>query len=365
LTRKIGFLLNPVAGMGGAVGLKGTDGLYQEAVRRGACPVAPRRAEVFLRRIRDLDLTILTCSGGMGERSLQEAGIRSYKIVYHAPSVTTAEDTRMACMKMIEAGVSLIVFCGGDGTARDIAGVVHREIPVLGVPAGVKMFSSVFALNPAAAAEVVGGLDRVTYSEGEVMDVDEEAYRSGHLGSQVFGIVRVPSLPLRVQESKWVCTAPDEATALDEIARFITMIMRPDTLYLLGAGSTVDAIKRRLGHSGTLLGVDAVLGGEMVGRDLEESRILDLLATNPRAKIILSPIGAQGFVLGRGNQQFSPAVVRTVGPQNLIVVASPQKLAQTPVLHIDTGDEELDKVFGESLLVISSYCMGQRVTLRI
>lgn len=350
--------------MGGSVGLKGTDGLCQEAVRRGAGPVAPRRAAAFLRRIGDLDLAILTCSGEMGERSLQDAGIHSYRVVHTAPSPTTPEDTRNACRTMMGAGVSLIVFCGGDGTARDIAGVVHRDVPVLGVPAGVKMFSSVFAVNPAAAAEVVRGLDRATLIDGEVMDVDEEAYRSGHLGARVFGIVCIPSLPLRVQESKWVSSAQDEATALEEIAGFITEIMRPDTLYLMGAGSTVDAVKRRLGLSGTILGVDAVLGGAMVGRDLNETDILGLVAANPRAKIIVSPIGAQGFVLGRGNQQFSPAVIRAAGPENLIVVASPQKLARTPTLYIDTGDEDLDRVFGDSLLVISAYRMGRRVPLR-
>jgi predicted polyphosphate/ATP-dependent NAD kinase len=363
MTRTVGFLINPIAGMGGAVGLKGTDGQVAEALRRGADPHACDRAVQTLTLLRDADVAWYTCAAPMGEDVLRDAGITAYTILYRPGDPTTAADTKAACRAFLDAGVDLIVFCSGDGTARDVYDVAGCEVPILGIPAGVKMYSAVFAVNPAAAAELVRRADEAGCRDAEVMDIDEEAYRSGLLSARLYGYARVPYIPERMQSGKQVFEQQDEERAKDEIAAFVTEIMIPETLYIIGAGSTTARIMERLGLAPTLLGVDAVRGGQVVARDADERTLLSLLDEYPRAKIVVSPIGAQGFVLGRGNQQISPAVLRKAGLQNLIVVATPGKLAATPLLYVDSGDAALDRQLGDSLQVISGYRIAQRKRL--
>lgn len=360
MTRIIGFLVNPIAGMGGAVGLKGTDGQVPEALRRGAVPIAPKKAQEFLRALGDLDIAFLTCSGPMGEEALKECGVKRYTVIARVEGETTAADTIRSCRLMRDAGCEMIAFCGGDGTARDVFDAVGTSVPVIGIPAGVKMYSAVFATSPRTAAELVRRMDTLPIEDREVMDVDEEAYRSGRLATTLYGYARVPSLPAKVQVSKFVTAGIDETMAQKDIARFIVEIMRDDTLYILGAGTTTHEIGAMLGLHTTLLGVDAVKRGKVVGYDLNEREILALLEEHPRTKIIVSPIGAQGFVLGRGNQQISAQVLRKAGVENLIVVATPQKMERTPTLYIDIGDDEVAEELGGYVLVISGYRMGQR-----
>ncbi|NYT05401.1 MAG: ATP-NAD kinase family protein [Methanomicrobiales archaeon] len=359
----IGFLVNPVAGMGGAVGLKGTDGLYAEALRRGALPVTPRRAALFLEALRLPGIRILTCSGPMGADAAAAAGISGVQIVHAVPPETDAAHTADACRAMRAAGASVIVFCGGDGTARDVFDAVGRSSLILGIPAGVKMYSAVFAASPAHAAETIRRWNDTHAVDAEVVDVDEAAYRDGDLRIRVYGIARVPSLPGIRHAGKQVTAGRSEEEAQEEIARFIAEIVRDDTLYLIGAGTTTRAIARRLGVEPTLLGVDALHAGRLVGSDLDEQGILRLCDIYPRIRIIISPIGAQGFVLGRGNQQISAAVLARAGPESLIVVATPGKLAATPRLCADVGDPALEASLGRSLLVVSGYRMAERKPL--
>jgi len=363
MTVTLGFVVNPIAGMGGTVGLKGTDGLVDEARRRGAVPRAGDRAREMLALLPRDRVCILTCGGEMGESVLREAGLTPGRVVHEPADPSTAADTRAACRAFVDAGVDLILFCGGDGTARDVVDAVDRRVPVLGIPAGVKMYSGVFATHPATAAEIVGRLGDLPLREAEVMDVDEDAYRTGRLSTRLHGYAAVPYLPERVQGGKCVYESRDEDRARAEIARFIAEIMVPGTLYIIGPGSTTAAIMDEIGEAGTLLGMDLVHGGRVIARDADEQTLLAHLREADRAKIILSPIGAQGFVLGRGNQQISPAVVRAAGPENIIVVATPQKLAHTPRLYIDTGDMACDAAFPDHLQVISGYRMARRVPL--
>jgi predicted polyphosphate/ATP-dependent NAD kinase len=359
--KRIGLIINPVAGMGGSVGLKGTDGNVEEARRRGAVPRATGRAKVALALLaKNTDLAFVTCSGAMGEDALKEAGITGYRVVYRYTGESSSADTKKAVRAFVEEGVDLILFCGGDGTARDVFDVTGSDVPVLGIPAGVKMYSAVFAIDPASAADLVLASDRHHLRDAEVMDVDENAYRAGTLKTRLYGIARTPALAGKIQAAKQVYEEQDEERAKAAIAQFIDEIMLAGTLYIIGAGTTTEAIARRLSIKKTLLGVDAVRDRKPVAADCDEKTLLALVDTSPDTRIIISPIGAQGFILGRGNQQISASLVRKVGIKHLIVIATPHKLAQTPQLYIDSGDTALDREFGDSIQVISGYRIAQR-----
>lgn len=354
---RIGFLINPIAGMGGRVGLKGTDGVVDEAVRRGAEPVAHGRAVEALRALRGLlagspgavQVGWLTCAGAMGAAALEEAGFTGALVVRESGSATSAKDTEAAVAAFLEAGVDLILFCGGDGTARDICKAAGTGTPVLGIPSGVKMYSGVFGVTPARTAEILMGFleGRLSLAEAEVLDLDEDRYRRDEWAVRLYYAARTPFEPSYSQTAKVLIEESSDAEVKEDIGEDLKeeIEANPDILYLLGPGSTVRTVAAALGIAKTLLGIDAIAGGRLVAADLDERGLLDLLEAHARRKLILSPIGAQGFVLGRGNLQLSPAVIRRIGHANLIVVATPAKLARTPVLRFDTGDEELDAAF--------------------
>ncbi|UCD91675.1 MAG: ATP-NAD kinase family protein [Methanobacteriota archaeon] len=357
----IGFIVNPIAGMGGRVGLKGTDGVLKEALELGAEPVAPQRVEVFLRRLdsiiesRGIEKRIewLTCSDGMGEDSLRSfaSDYWEYEVDCESSAPTTAEDTKNACKILLGKNVSLIVFCGGDGTARDIWQTVGEDVPIIGIPSGVKMHSGVFGMNPEATAEIVAEFisGEMDVAEGEILDLDEEKYRKGEWHIQLFGTAKTPHEPTYVQVSKVQVEAVGEDAIKEEIAESIVEDMEdePDTLFILGSGSTVGAVSQELGIEFSLLGVDTVVNKELIAKDVNESKLLSLLDQYPKVRLVISPIGAQGFILGRGNLQLSPEVIRRIGIDNITVISPPAKLAQTPVLRVDTGDKELDEMFYE------------------
>ena len=365
--KRVGFVVNPIAGMGGRVGLKGTDGRAEEAAALGAVPVSPGRARKMLEALVPMkssaDIRWITCKGSMGSDILGAAGISaaSMEIATVPPPATRAEDTKAACREFERRGTELVVFCGGDGTCRDVVEAVDQRVPILGVPAGVKMHSGVFGVHPSTVATIldtwVRGLLRV--GEAEILDVDEEAYRRGEWTVRMYGTARTLVEPALVQTGKMLFAEVSDEALKDEIADHVKELAEkePDTLLLLGPGSTVEHIAKRLGVEKTVLGVDAVHRGALVGSDLDEAGILRLLDRFPRAKLIVSPIGAQGFVLGRGNLQVSPQVIRRIALPNVIVVATPSKLNATPVLRVDTGDPELDREFArkEYLFVVIGY----------
>ncbi len=352
---RIGFVVNPIAGMGGRVGLKGTDHVVDRARAAGAEPVAAGRAALFLAAFvkmqakdPDLDVRWLTCAAEMGADLLDGAGTdpASVEVVHTPASPSTAEDTRAAAKACAEAGVDLLLFCGGDGTARDVAQAVSGRVPILGIPSGVKMHSGVFAVDPRAAAEALAAFLRgeLRVGDSEVLDLDEEAYRAGEWRVRMYASARTLVEPNLVQADKMMFAEMSEESVRIELAEHFRDLIHeePNTLFLLGPGSTIESIASRLQLEKTLLGIDAVVGGRLVAKDLDEKGILGLLNQYPKAKLVVSPIGAQGFVLGRGNLQLSPDVVRRIGVRNLLVVATPAKLAATPVLRVDSGDERLD-----------------------
>jgi predicted polyphosphate/ATP-dependent NAD kinase len=352
----VGFIVNPIAGMGGRVGLKGTDDVEVEARQRGAEPSARSRALAALLALQDRlrveahppVLRWLTCAGEMGADVLAEAGLVPERVLaVPSPGLpSSAGDTRAAAAELLAAGADLVLFCGGDGTARDIAGMIGSRTPMLGIPAGVKMYSGVFGVSPERTAEILlrflkGELRLV---EAEVLDLDEEKYRAGEWVIRLHYTVLTPYEPTFTQLSKQLIMETSDAEAKAELASYLAEIMGNDreTLFILGPGSTLHAAAQEMGLSKTLLGIDATIAGEIVGSDLSEEGLLALVGRYRRCKLVLSPIGAQGFVLGRGNLQLSPVALRQIGVGNMIVAATPAKLARTPVLRFDTGDPSLD-----------------------
>lgn len=363
---KLGFIVNPIAGMGGRVGLKGTDGVLKEAIARGAKPVAPERAVEFLKKLKEncgnLDIEILTCPSVMGEEEAKAAGVNFRLLPMKLGSETSAEDTKTAVRMLIEANVDLIVFVGGDGTAKDIYDAVKNcsaYAPVLGVPSGVKMYSGIFAVSPADAADVVLAFaeNQAETADFEIMDADEKAIRSDTFAVKLHGFLKGPFIPMRIQGSKQVSPETvDERENQTAIAKSIIEEMRPDATYILGPGTTVKRIAELLGVEKTVLGVDIYKNGKVL-LDVDEKRILDEVKDWQKTWIILSPIGHQGILLGRGNQQISPEIVKRVTKQRIIVAATKSKLQSIEgnVLRVDTGDAEVDKMLRGYIKVITDY----------
>ena len=358
---RLGFLVNPIAGMGGAVGLKGTDGdAYIEALRLGAGPVTPERGRRFLSSIKNRNMIfIVSAPGVMGENLVKESGIK-FRVSGSPGSgeTTSAEDTKRFVGEIMKEGVDILVFVGGDGTSRDVFDVVGSKKPVLGVPSGVKMFGSVFAVSAEAAAEVVDAFvgGDVEIVEKEVLDINEEAFRKSRLDVKLYGYMKVPTVRDLVQAGKEP-SRPRESQIENQraIAKRVVEDMEGEVLYLLGPGTTTRTIADELGVGKTLLGVDAVYGGELVGEDLNEKEILGLLARFEEARIIVSPIGGQGFIFGRGNQEFSSEVLRSVGKESVVVVATRDKMDKLSCLRVDTGEAEVDEMLRGYIKVMIDY----------
>lgn len=364
---RLGFVVNPIAGMGGRVGLKGTDGpaVLKKARELGASPVAPSRAAEALKVLKGFveNLDIVTYPGEMGEQVAIECRYDPEVMGSIVPGRTTGADTKRAVKDMVEEKVELVLFVGGDGTARDVYEVVGRDVPVLGVPAGVKIYSSVFGNTPGNAGELAGRFlsEHLPTREAEVMDVDEGAFRQNVLKSVLKGYALTPyERGLRQGSKMYIEDGGSEEDDKKAIAKCIVEAMEERHLYILGPGTTTLAVSKELGIEGTLLGVDLVMNGELLAADVSEKRILRELEKTP-GSIVVSPLGRQGFILGRGNQQISAEVVRKVGKARIAVVATPKKLSYTPQLKVDTGDADLDKDLRGKISVIIGYWLRQVV----
>ena len=361
MTPTIGLLINPIAGMGGTVGLKGTDGLSDAALARGATPTSAIRTKETLSLLRNEALSFLTASGAMGEDALRECGITAITVLHESGEPTTAEDTRRAAAAFKEAGADVLVFAGGDGTARDILQAVGRTIPILGIPAGVKMYSAVFANDPVAAAALIRDAGTLPHGDAEVLDVDEEAYRNGRLSTRLYGIARTPYRAGFVQHAKeTVFQTGSEDEDRQEIAHFMAGVLASPRPFILGPGSTTEAIADAMDLECTLLGFDAYASGNLALRDGDAKSLLAFLRENPDTRLIISPIGSQGFIIGRGTQVITPEILGIIGEKNIVVVATPGKLRATPELHIDSGDRDLDASFPDSIRVICGFGLAER-----
>jgi len=361
MRKKLGLIVNPIAGMGGSVGLKGTDGeeILRKARELGATPTAHTRAIEALKEVTPLSdsIDLLTYPNDMGEEEARECGFNPVVIGSIERGKTSATDTKNAAREMLNQRVDLMLFVGGDGTARDIYESIGDRLLVIGVPAGVKIHSGVFAINPRTAGRLAVSYLRgeVATSDAEVMDIDEEAFRQNRVSARLYGYLKIPHDEQLVQNVK-VGSVPSEHESMQAIAWDIIDNMQDDYIYIVGPGTTAKAIMKELQLSYTLLGVDVIQQKRPVALDANEARLLELIE-GKKAKIVVSVIGGQGYVFGRGNQQISPRVIRKVGKDNIITVATEGKIAALkgmPLL-VDTGDREVDEMLKGYFKIVTGY----------
>ena len=358
--KKLGLIVNPVAGLGGSVGLKGSDGMVAEALARGAVPQSENRARAALRELAGLreDLTVYTAPGRMGQSVAEELGFTCVVQKIPAGENTTAQDTRAVSQWLQEQEMDLILFAGGDGTARDICATAGEKSVFLGMPAGVKIHSPENARSAAtagrlAALYLAGEVDAAC--EEEVLDIDEELYRQEIINTKLYGYLRIPAEPDYTQCRK-CSSGSGEEEAMESIAAYVADKMEKDTLYVIGAGTTTRAVMRELELSNTLIGVDLVKDFELVANDVYGKQILDHIGDG-KAKLVVTVTGGQGFLFGRGNQQLTPQVLRRIGKENILILATKEKIIRLrgqPLL-VDTGDAELDQHLSGYWQVICGY----------
>jgi predicted polyphosphate/ATP-dependent NAD kinase len=370
--RRLGFIVNPIAGMGGRVGLKGSDSeeILKKARELGAEPESPGRAVAALRKISCLKdgIELVTYPYEMGEDEAKECEFSPTVIGSVRKGNTTSSDTENAAKEMLHLKIDLLLFAGGDGTARDIYNAVGDKIPALGIPAGVKIHSAVYATSPQHAGELAAMyLDKessgIRLREAEVMDIDEQAFRENRLSARLYGYLKVPYERRLVQSAKAGSVSEGEA-AMDAVASDVINNMQDDYLYIIGAGTTLRGIMEKLGLKNTLLGIDAVYKRKLAGSDLNETQLLKLME-GKKTKIVVTIIGGQGYIFGRGNQQISAKVIKKVGKENIIVVATQSKILSlkgNPLL-VDTGDDEVNKMLTGYIKVTTG--LNERMMLKV
>ena len=358
----IALIINPISGMGGSVGLKGTDGvkILDQAIALGAKPLAADRANAALQPLRKFVSTVefVGFDGLMGGDVVSRAGLSFTPVGHSTSELTSEEDTYQALEAVVNQRLDLIMFAGGDGTARIIQSVIGTSIPVVGIPTGVKMYSSVFAVTSRAAGQLAAMqiLDQIdSLALADIIDLDEENYRQGRIASHLFGHMMVPSARNLIQSPKSPTKGEDEQAR--QIANQVIEDLKSGVVYILGPGTTTKSITDLLELDGSLIGVDVILDRELIAKDVAEKELLTILQKHLSAEIIVTPIGGQGLLFGRGNQQISAQVIRQVGIENLTVIATPGKIASfggRPFL-MDIGDSKLEKEMPAFFKVITGW----------
>ena len=365
---RLGLIINPLAGVGGAVALKGSDGIEisQQAMALGAKPQSQQRTRSCLQAIQQQadQCVIYTAANDMGENLCRDMGFNVEALADNTLGATTAADTEKTVEQLLEHGIDLLVFAGGDGTARNVYQALKRlnkedVLPVMGIPAGCKIHSAVYAVTPKHAGELLSLIIKgrpLAIHEASVMDIDEEAFRQDRVKAKRYGQLNVPAENQYMQNMKEGGVHHEEIV-LQDIAAFVSETMEPDTLYFIGSGTTPKAIMDILEQDATLLGVDVLENHQLLAKDVSEQQILALLEQGKSAKMVITIIGGQGHMLGRGNQQFSPDVITKIGQENIQLIATPEKLhaLNGQPIRVDTGDDELNKQLSGMVQVITGY----------
>ncbi|BAB66288.1 ATP-NAD kinase family protein [Sulfurisphaera tokodaii] len=346
MLKKIGFLVNPIAGSGGRIGHKGSDDLYIENLE------TPLKIKRFLSLAPKKGVEYIVAENKMGEIYFNN-DFKFTVIETLNKEKTTREDTIYVTNRFLELKCDIIVFAGGDGTARDIYSVVDQKIPILGIPSGVKMHSGVFANTPEAAAIIltkyVNG--EATLTDAEILDVDEEEYRKGRYEVKLYGIAKTVTFGNYLTPSKEEIISNEEE--LEAIAEYvINNLIRDNEYYIFGSGSTVKYILKKLGYKTNFLAIDVTYGKKLVKTSVN---YYDLLNLTGELNLILTPIGKQGFLIGRGNQEIGPEVLQKIRRDKIIIVSTRSKLNTIECLRIDTGNPLLDRKFQGIYKVIVGY----------
>lgn len=357
---RLGFIINPFAGLGGSVALKGSDDMAATALALGAVPMASQRAEYALQELLALrdQLVIVTVAGAMGADLAEKLGFTLEVLKWTPAEPSTATDSEEAAAQLSQLGIDLLLFAGGDGTARNICNSVKPSTTVLGIPAGCKIHSGVYAITPQAAGKVVAKMVRgelVSVQEAQVMDIDEVAFRTGTVRAKRYGEMQIPA-ELRYVQSVKTAGKESEELVLDDLAAYFVSQMEDDVRYIMGSGSTVAAVMAELNLPNTLLGVDVVENGEVIASDVTAAELLKLV-DGFDCRLVITLIGGQGHIFGRGNQQLSPAVIRTVGREHICLLATKSKIQQLggrPLIS-DSGDPSLDQELQGMLRILCGY----------
>jgi len=369
---KLGLIINPVAGIGGRVALKGSDGeaIQQLALQRGAIALAEKRMQQALEMLVPFkdEVHVYTAAKNMGENLSNDLGFETTVVNADVAAHTKANDTEKTVKCCLEHSVDLLLFAGGDGTARNVFQALQgSSLPVIGVPAGCKIHSSVYAVTPSHAGELLSLIVQgraLSLTEASVMDIDEDEFREDRVKAKLHGYLNVPAENQFMQNMKEGGIRHEDIT-LQEIAAFICETMDDDCLYLIGSGTTPKAILEELQLPATLLGIDAVKEQQLICSDVSEKQILELIETHKKVSLIITIIGGQGHVFGRGNQQISPDVIRRIGMENIVIISTPEKIQSLngQPMRVDTGDEALNKSLYGMVPVVTGY--DEKVLYRI
>ncbi|MBA6389269.1 ATP-NAD kinase family protein [Colwellia sp. BRX10-3] len=361
---KLGLVINPIAGIGGSVALKGSDGvgIAEQAIALGATAKSNARTSLALEILLPYkeNIVIYTASGDMGEHTAKALGFSTQVVHQLEKKITTALDTEQTVQTLINLDIDLLLFAGGDGTARNVCHIVEDRFPVLGIPAGCKIHSGVYAITPKAAGRVVELMitnQLVSLTDADVMDIDENLFRQGIVKAKRFGEMQVPCELRYIQAVKSGGKESDELVLQDIAADVISKM--DDELFIIGSGSTTAFVMEELALENTLLGVDAVYEQALIASDLTEPKLWQLIQpyAEGKVKLVITLIGGQGHIFGRGNQQLSPRVIRAIGKENILIIATKAKLnaLQARPLIADTGDSALDMELSGYLAVTTGY----------
>lgn len=350
---RVGFLVNPIAGSGGRIGHKGSDDLKIDN------PETPGKVRRFLSLAPKNNVEYIVPEGKMGEIYFSKDF--NFKVINNInKDQTTKEDTIKVTNEFFKYNCNVIIFAGGDGTARDIYSVVGNKIPILGIPTGVKMHSGVFANTPEAAAIILNKFitNEASIVEAEIFDIDEEEYRKGRYNVKFYGTALTLSYLNYLTPSKQEISSNEEE--LEAIADyFINDLLHENEYYVFGSGSTVKYILKKLGYETNFLSIDLTFGKKLIKTSLS---YYDLLNLTGELNLVLTPIGRQGFLIGRGNQELGPEFLKKIQKNKIIILSTKDKLRTIDCLRIDTGDLELDKKFQGVYKIIVGY--GEFVAIK-
>ena len=367
---KLGLLVNPDAGLGGRLGLKGSDGQAEIARSRGAQDRSGPRMRIMLDHLVAISKESLDgiqwylSEGRMGTDWIPPT-ISPFGIIHSSNSSTDANDTSQLVASLIDSDIDLLIYAGGDGTTRDVVAALSQygrpELPIIGVPTGVKMHSGCFASSPKAAAEVLSSWleGDLLLSSTEVLDLDEDLYREGKWVVRLYAEAITPASPRWMQGSKMRVEASGEEEVIQGLAEHVRETLIDDQMMIIwGSGGTLRTIGGILGFELNTLGIDITLGTNIVASDLNEKEILAALEGHQGDVILLlSPMGGQGFLIGRGNLQLSPDVLRMIGVDRVLGIVTPAKMLTLRSLRVETGDPEMDERFSKKkyLKVLQGY----------